>query len=112
MRPLALLLLSLTACARAMPEPPHAPAAREGYFAGTDSVRLYYRTVGAGPDTVLVVHGQQGNTMEYLAPDLEPLAEGRVLLFYTQRGGGRSDPIEDPEQLGIGSPHRLLGLGS
>lgn len=107
-RPLALLLLILTACVHAEPEALHAPADREGYFAGADSVRLHYRTVGAGSDTVVVVHGQQGNTMEYLAPDLEPLAEDRLLLFYTQRGGGRSDPVEDPAQLGIDAHVRDL----
>lgn len=82
MRTTALLaVLLLAACAHLEPEAQHAPGDREGYFAGADSVHLYYRTAGAGSDTVVVVHGQQGNTLEYLAPDLKPLAEGRVLLF-------------------------------
>ena len=108
MRLLAFLPLILAACIRTEPEALYAPAGREGYFTGADNVRLYYRTVGAGPDTVVVVHGQQGNTLEYLAPDLEPLAEDRVLLFYTQRGGGRSDPVENPAQLGIDAHVRDL----
>ena len=108
MRLLALLPLVLAACVRSEPEAVHAPAGREGYFTGADNVRLYYRTVGAGRDTVVVVHGQQGNTLEYLAPDLEPLAVDRVLLFYTQRGGGRSDPVEDPAQLGVDAHVRDL----
>jgi proline iminopeptidase len=108
MRLLVLLLSVLPACIRTESEIIPTPSAGAGYFAGADSARLYYRTVGAGSDTVVVVHGQQGNTLEYLAPDLEPLAEGRVLLFYTQRGGGRSDPVEDPAQLGIGAHVRDL----
>lgn len=100
-RLLALLLLTFAACVRAQPDTLRTSVGQEGYFPGADNMRLFYRTVGAGSDTVVVVHGQQGNTLDYLAPDLEPLADGRTLLFYTQRGGGRSDPVEDPERLGL-----------
>jgi hypothetical protein len=65
---------------------PHRPVAREGYFTGADRTPLFYRTMGSGPDTVVVVHGFQGNSQNYLAPDLSPLADGSTLLFYDQRG--------------------------
>jgi hypothetical protein len=103
-RLLCCLILALAGCSAARPTVPTAPATREGYFTGAEGVRLHYRAMGTGTDTVALVHGQQGNTLEYLAPDLVPLAQGRVVLAYTQRGGGRSDAVSEPERLGIGSP--------
>jgi len=90
--------------------PPRSPALpeEEGYFAGADSLRLFYRTFGRGGDTVVVVHGFQGNAQGYLAADLLPLARGRTLLFYDQRGGGRSQAVTDTALLGIESHVRDL----
>jgi proline iminopeptidase len=102
---LPLLLLSLEAGCHAV-DPSHAPAARaeptarEGVISAPDGVRLYYRAVGTGRDTLIVVHGGPGFTMEYLARDLEPLAEGRTLVFYDQRGTGRSTLVSDSAALG------------
>lgn len=99
-RIIALFLLILVGCS--FPGAVRSnPTATEGYFAGADSTRLFYRTVGTGPDSVVVVHGFQGNNQNYLAPDLLSLARSRTLLFYDQRGGGRSSPVSDPMQLGI-----------
>lgn len=102
MRPITIpcILLTLVACVqpRSLPDPAFP---REGFFNSADDSRLFYRVVGDGPDTVVVVHGFQGNNQNYLAPDLQPLARGRTLLFYDQRGGGRSDPVRDPEHLGL-----------
>src|SRR5215203_1947887 len=67
-----------------------APAVREGMLDGAGGVRLFYRVVGRGGDTLVVVHGGPGGDMENLAPDLAPLADRHVLIFYDQRGGGRS----------------------
>lgn len=64
------------------------------YFFGSDGARLHYRGFGAGPDTLVVVHGFQGNSSAYLAPDLLPLAQARTLVVYDQRGSGR--PIRSP----------------
>lgn len=96
-RPVVLLVLVLFGCSHPGSVRPNS-AATEGHFAGADSTRLFYRAVGTGPDTVVVVHGFQGNNQDYLAPDLLPLARGRTLLFYDQRGGGRSSPVLDPAQ--------------
>ncbi len=73
----------------------------EGYFAGAGGTRLFYRAVGTGPDTVVVLHGSPGHHMGYLLPDLLPLARGRTLLFYDQRGGGRSQPVTDTSALRV-----------
>ncbi len=39
----------------------------------------------------------------YLASDLEPLASGNVLIFYDQRGTGRSTLVSDPPLLSVAS---------
>lgn len=75
------------------------PTAREGYVDAGANVRLFYRVVGAGADTIVVLHGGPGFTMDYLAADLEPLAARHALLFYDQRGAGRSTLVSDSASL-------------
>ena len=55
-------------------------------------VTLFERRVGEGPPTV-VLHGGPGAHHDYLLPGFDVLAEGRTLVYYDQRGGGRS-PVE------------------
>ena len=81
------------------------PAVVEGHVTTDDSVRLYYRMVGAGDETVVVPMAL------YLEDLLAPLARpGRRLVFYDPRHRGRSArgemarvsldrQIEDLEQL-------------
>ena len=112
MKRLVLLTLATLAACASLP----GGRARDGYVAGADGTRLYYRTAGRGADTVVVVHGFQGNNHRYLAADLLPLARGRVLVFYDQRGGGRSTAVDDTARLGIEAHVRDLealrrGLG-
>lgn len=57
-----------------------------------DGVSLFTRSAGSGPATV-VLHGGPGASHDYLLPQYDLLARGRTLLYYDQRGGGRS-PIE------------------
>ena len=71
------------------------PPRWEGLVTTPDSVQLFTRLVGAGPDTVVILHGGPGFTMDYLAADLEPLADRHTLLFYDQRGAGRSTLVGD-----------------
>ena len=52
-------------------------------------VTLFERRVGAGPPTV-VLHGGPGAHHDYLRPGFDLLARGRTLIYYDQRGGGRS----------------------
>jgi len=65
-----------------------APAEREGRLAGA-GVELYARRVGDGP-TVVALHGGPGASHDYLRPQFDLLARGRTILYYDQRGGGRS----------------------
>jgi proline iminopeptidase len=54
-----------------------------------NGVRLFTRRVGDGP-TVIVLHGGPGAHHDYLLPQYDRLATGRMLRYYDQRGGGRS----------------------
>ena len=58
---------------------------------GAGAARIYYEVAGSGDDTVVVVHGRPGAGINDSRPDLEPLAQDRVVIFYDQRGGGRSE---------------------
>jgi proline iminopeptidase len=93
MRVLILLLL-LLAGAPAAAQPP-----QEGYVTVEDGTRLYYRIEGSGPETLVVVHGGPGFSLESIRPDFAPLAANRRLIYYDQRGNGRSTLIDDPERL-------------
>jgi len=50
---------------------------------------LHYEAIGNGP-TCLVVHGWPGADHTYLRPGLDVLARSLRLVFYDQRGHGRS----------------------
>lgn len=50
---------------------------------------LHYRVVGEG-EPLLVIHGGPGMEHSYLLPDLPTVVPGRRLVFYDQRGTGKS----------------------
>lgn len=52
-------------------------------------VTLFERRKGAGHPTV-VLHGGPGAHHDYLLPGFDRLAHRRLLIYYDQRGGGRS----------------------
>jgi proline iminopeptidase len=52
-------------------------------------VELYEYRSGSGPG-VVVLHGGPGAHHDYLLPGFDLLACGRTLIYYDQRGGGRS----------------------
>ena len=74
--------------------------AQEGDFTTPDKVRIFYRIEGSGPETLVIVHGGPGNSLESIRPDLGPLAKGRRVIYYDQRGNGRSELIKDANKLG------------
>jgi len=57
-------------------------------------VQLYEYRSGSGPD-VVVLHGGPGAQHDYLLPGFDRLATGRTLVYYDQRGGGRSPVPRD-----------------
>lgn len=89
-----------------------APAAaqqqEEGFVAVEDGVRLYYRIEGQGPETLIVVHGGPGFSLESVRADFAPLAAHRRVIYYDQRGNGRSSLIDDPAALAV--PRHIADL--
>jgi proline iminopeptidase len=80
--------------AKAPDRVPAAPAAREGMLP-VPGGRIWYRIVGAGAATpVILLHGGPGYSSYYLKP-LEKLAADRPVVRYDQLGGGRSDRLSD-----------------
>ena len=75
--------------------------ATEGYFPGADGVKLYYRKLGSGPQTVVVLHGGPGLGIGDGGSEMAVLARNRVLLMYDQRGSGRSQVVTDPSLLSV-----------
>jgi len=72
-----------------MPKP--IPAPREEGFTTTTGSPLYWAKYGQpGASRLLVLHGGPGADHCYLLPQLLHLGEKHDLLFYDQRGGGRS----------------------
>jgi len=66
----------------------------EGYI-NIDGGRVWYRVVGKGNKTpILVLHGGPGFPSYYLKP-LEALGKDRQVIFYDQLGCGKSDKITD-----------------
>ena len=63
-----------------------------------NGVRLFTRRVGGG-SPVIVLHGGPGAQHDYLLPQYDLLARGRALLYYDQRGGGRS-PVDRATPVG------------
>lgn len=61
-------------------------------------VSIFERRIGSGPATV-VLHGGPGAHHDYLRPGFDRLARGRSLIFYDQRGGGRS-PVDREVSVG------------
>ncbi len=79
----AALLMALTACSAAAQRQP----AREGHVTTPDTVRLWYRVVGAGPETVIAPAAL------YHRHTLDRIAHGRRLVLYDPRGRGASDTV-------------------
>lgn len=65
------------------------PSSVETLTRGIRGVALFERRAGQGPATV-VLHGGPGAHHDYLLPGFDALATRRTLIYYDQRGGGRS----------------------
>jgi proline iminopeptidase len=67
------------------------PAPRASGFTATTAVPLYWCAYGpAGAPRLLVLHGGPGAHHDYMLPQFLDLADEFELVFYDQRGGGRS----------------------
>ena len=82
---------------------PHSsqPAAREGTISAGQAA-LWYRDIGAGLP-IVVLHGGPDFDCNYLLPELDRLADGFRLIYYDQRGRGRSAGNVQPEDVTLQS---------
>jgi proline iminopeptidase len=97
------IAILVVACHAATPSGPTETTALrseppEGQIMG-DGASLFYRIVGAGPDVLVMIHGGPGMDMGYMVPDFGPLAAHHRLVFYDQRGAGRSELLRDDPEL-------------
>ena len=71
---------------------PPIPEPRESGFTSSTPVPLYHAAWGdPGAERLLVLHGGPGAHLDYLLPQMLELEKGgHQLLFYDQRGGGKS----------------------
>jgi proline iminopeptidase len=67
----------------------------DGFITSDDGLRLYYRKVGSGTQTVIVPASL------FLYRDLSALASGRRMIFYDMRGRGKSDRVADSSHISI-----------
>lgn len=83
-----LILLACTTLAAACSTAHNAgPVTTDGFVTGDDGVRLFYRTVGDGPQRVVLPADL------FLHPAFDRLAAGRTLIYYDMRNRGRSDSV-------------------
>jgi proline iminopeptidase len=81
------------------------PVAGRGLTEGhlpVGGARLYYRALGEGWP-IIVLHGGPDFDHNYLIPELDRLAESFSLVYYDQRGRGRSAEGVVPADVGIAS---------
>jgi proline iminopeptidase len=74
------------------------PSIREGHVDAGNGVRLFYRLLGTGRDTIVIIHGGPGFSSAYFGHDLDGLVgtrRGHALLFYDQRGADQSTLVKD-----------------
>jgi proline iminopeptidase len=69
-------------------------------------VRLFERRAGSG-SPVVVLHGGPGAHHDYLLPAFDALAQRHTLIYYDQRGGGRS-PV--PREVPVGWQEHVADL--
>jgi pimeloyl-ACP methyl ester carboxylesterase len=77
------------------------PRPREGYVRA-DGAWLYCRDIGEGPP-VIVLHGGPDFDHTYLLPEFDRLADSCHLIYFDQRGRGRSAEGVQPDDVTIAS---------
>ena len=101
-RAMSIAVLSATACAA------QKPVARDGYLTTPDSARLFFRVLGSARDTIIAIHGGPGVDLESIYGDFVPLATHHTVIFYDQRGAGRSTLPRDSSTLNAAQQVRDL----
>lgn len=81
------------------PARPAQAQVRQGLVSLPDA-RLYYEVVGDG-DPIVVIHGGPGLDHNYLRPSMDALAARHALVYYDQRGTGRSSAALDSSSINL-----------
>jgi proline iminopeptidase len=76
-------------------------AAREAWIP-VGNTKLYSREIGHGP-AIIVLHGGPDFDHSYLLPEFDRLADSYRLIYYDQRGRGRSAEGVKPEDVTLAS---------
>ena len=84
-----------TPFARSTPLPPPLDMPMREGFVDTQTVMIYYMTIGKGTPLV-ILHGGPGASHDYFLPYLLPLARHHQLVFIDERGSGRSQKLDVP----------------
>ncbi len=79
--------------------PSDQPAPHDGSLP-IENAQLYYRAIGQG-QPILILHGGPDFYHDYFLPDLDRLADAFRLIYYDQRGRGRSSGT--PEEVSLQS---------
>jgi proline iminopeptidase len=98
-RTISRLLVGLAVFLAIGAAPAQGQRARQGLLS-LDDARLYYEVIGDG-DPMIVVHGGPGLDHSYLQPGLNVLARSNTLIYYDQRGTGRSTAELTPETINM-----------
>lgn len=70
------------------------------HYVRSNQANLYCYVVGNGPP-LIIIHGGPGLTMNYLFSHLKTIASRYTLIFYDQRGNGKSNKTIDGTELNI-----------
>jgi proline iminopeptidase len=68
----------------------------ENYVTIRDS-KVYVKTIGQG-EKLVFLHGGPGGEHRFFLPHIQALSEEYELVFYDQKGCGKSEPLSDPSQ--------------
>jgi proline iminopeptidase len=82
-----------------LPKEPSAP--HEG-FIPVENGALYFREIGRG-QPVVILHGGPDFNHHYLLPEMDDLAASLRLIYYDQRGRGKSGGEVQPEEVSMDS---------
>jgi proline iminopeptidase len=95
--------MKLKSCLTLLCLPAALAAQQSGYVTVSDGARLFYRTSGhpgPGVDTLIAIHGGPGLDLGTIYNDLALMFGDRhVVIYYDQRGGGRSELPADTTRL-------------
>jgi proline iminopeptidase len=97
----SIVLMSAMLASVAASRPEQKPTPREARVP-VKGASLYSREIGRGT-SVIVLHGGPDFDQGYLIPDLDQLADSFHLIYYDQRGRGRSADGVHPEEVTLGS---------